>query len=66
MTDQALGNTLWNSLISTTQSGNFTVQGLSETTAILRSIQYPLRINLNLSDFELSKMNRLEQESTNK
>ena len=42
MTDKALGNTLWNSLILTGQSGNFTVQRLSGTRAIL-------------SDFELSK-----------
>ena len=54
MTDQALGNTLWISLISTVQSGNFTVQRLSGTTVTLRSIQYPL-----LSDFELSKRSAL-------
>ena len=50
MTDQALGNGLWNSLTPTAQSGNLTVQRLSGTTAILRSIQYP-----PLSDFGLSK-----------
>ena len=57
MADLALGNTLWNPLISAAQSWNFMVQELLGTPAILRSIRYPL-----LSDFELSKRSALTNE----
>ena len=54
MTDQALGNTLLNLLVSATEILSFMTDRLSEATAISGSVQDPLRINLILPNFELS------------
>ena len=49
----ALGNTLLNVLVSAAEIVSFMIQRLSGTTAISRSVQDPLRMNLILSNFEL-------------
>ena len=50
MTDQALSN----SLVSAAENCKFMIHTLSGTTSISGSFQYPLRMNLILSNFELS------------
>ena len=54
MTDQVLGNTLSNLLVSAAEVLSFMIDRLSGTTAISGSVQDPLRMNLILSNFELS------------
>ena len=54
MTDQALGNTLLNLLVSAAEILSFMIDRLSRTTAISDSVQDPLRMNLILPNFELS------------
>ena len=50
----ALANTLLNLLASAAEIVSFMIQRLSGTTAISRGVQNPLRMNLILSNFELS------------
>ena len=47
MTDQAL----LNSLVSAAENCEFMIHTLSGTTSILSNVQYPLKINLMLSNF---------------
>ena len=54
MTHQALGNTLLNLLVSAAEIVSFMIHRLSGTTAISRGVQDPLRMNMILSNFELS------------
>ena len=51
---QALGNTLSNLLVSAAENCEFMIHTLSGTTSVSGSVQYPLRMNLILSNFELS------------
>ena len=51
---KALGDTLLNLLVSAAENCEFMVHTLSGTTSISGSVQYPLRMNLILSNFELS------------
>ena len=51
---QALGNNLLNLLVSAAENCEFMIHTLSGTTSISGSVQYPLRMNLILSNFELS------------
>ena len=51
---QALGNTLLNLLVAAAENCEFMIHTLSGTTSISGSVQYPLRMNLILSNFELS------------
>ena len=50
----ALENTLLNVLVSAAEIVSSRIQRLSGTTAISRSVQDPLRMNLISSNFELS------------
>ena len=61
---RALGNILLNLLVSAAENCEFMIHTLSGTTSISGSVQYPLRMNLILSNFELSiKWDRLDRES---
>ena len=61
---QAPGNILLNLLVSAAENCEFMIHTLSGTTSISGSVQYPLRMNLILSNFELSiKWDRLDRES---
>ena len=61
---QALGNILLYLLVSAAENCEFMINTLSGTTSISGSVQYPLRMNLILSNFELSiKWDRLDRES---
>ena len=51
---QALGNILLNLLVSAAEHCEFMIHTLSGTTSMSGSVQYPLRMNLILSNFELS------------
>ena len=51
---QAIGNTLLNLLVSAAENCEFMIHTLSGTTSISDSVHYPLRMNLILSNFELS------------
>ena len=51
---QALGNTLLNLSVSAADNCEFMIHTISGTTSISGSVQYPLRMNLILSNFELS------------
>ena len=54
MTDRALGNTLLNLLVSAAEIVSFMIYRLSGTTALSRSVQDQVRMNLILSNFEKS------------
>ena len=61
---QALGNILLNLLVSAAENCEFMIHTSSGTTSISGSVQYPLRMNLILSNFELSiKWDWLDRES---
>ena len=49
-----LGNTLLHVLVSAAEIVSFMIQRLSGTTAIWRGVQDSLRMNMILSNFELS------------
>ena len=51
---QAIGNIQLNLLVSAAENCEFMIHTLSAATSISGSVQYPLRMNLILSNFELS------------